>query len=76
MRVLRAVGAYVLSKGVISRGWYAILTGIAMIYAVLVIAPASDTDPAAPFVAVALAVTGIACIERGVRLERRRRRPQ
>lgn len=72
MRVLRTVGAALLSKGVISRGWYAVLTGIAMLYAALSIASAAETDPAAPFVVLALAVAGLWSIERGWRLEFRR----
>ncbi len=44
-----------------------------MLYAVLVIAPAAETDPAAPFVAILLAIAGIWSIERGVRLEFHRR---
>jgi hypothetical protein len=74
MTVLRTLAAALLSKGVISRGWYAILTGLAMLYVVWVISPVAGDDPAVPFVAVALAVTGVWSIERGVRLERGRSR--
>ncbi len=73
MRFLRTIGATLMSKGVISRGWYAVLTGLAMLYAVVVIAPATGTDPAAPYVAILLAIAGIWSVERGARLEFRRR---
>jgi len=77
MRTVRALTAAVLSKGVISPGWYAILTGLAMIYvAYLLGTVGGDVDPAAPYVALGLGVGGVAVLERGVREElRRRQRP-
>jgi hypothetical protein len=45
-----------------------------MLYVAWLIAPASDTDWAVPFVVFALAITGVWSIERGFRLERQRRR--
>jgi protein-S-isoprenylcysteine O-methyltransferase Ste14 len=68
MTVMRAL----LSRGVISPGWYAILTGLAMLYVVWLIAPVAHTDRAIPVVAVVLAITGIWSIERGLRSQLRR----
>jgi len=73
MAVLRDLARALLSKGVISRGWYAILTGVAMLFVVWLIAPVADTDPAVPVVALVLAVAGIWNIERGLRSEYQRR---
>ncbi len=73
MAALRNLAAALLSKGVISRGWYSILTGVAMLYVVVAIAPQAATDHAVPFAAVALALTGVWCIERGLRSEYQRR---
>jgi O-antigen/teichoic acid export membrane protein len=72
--VLRTIRATLLSKAVPSPGRYSIWTGLAMLYVVWLIAPASDTDWAVPFVVFALAITGVWSIERGFRLERQRRR--
>ena len=69
MAVLRDLARALLSKGVISRGWYAILTGLAMLFVVWLIAAIADTDPAAPVVAVVLTLTGIWSIGRGLRSE-------
>jgi DMSO reductase anchor subunit len=73
MNALRDIASAVLSKGVISRGWYSILTGIAMLFVVWLIVPVRDTDPAVPFVAAALAVTGIWSLGRGLLFQYRRR---
>jgi glucose dehydrogenase len=73
MRLAGKIAAAVMSKGVISRGWYSVLTGVAMLLAVWLIAPTSDSDPAVPFVALVLALTGIWNIERGLRAEYQRR---
>jgi hypothetical protein len=62
-----------LAKGQIGAAWYAILTGIVMLYLAYVLSPAGDTDPAAPYVAGAMAVTGSWCLVRGcLRLRRDR----
>jgi hypothetical protein len=74
MAVLRTIRATLLSKAVPSPGRYSIWTGLAMLYVAWLIAPASDTDWAVPFVALALAITGVWSIERGFGLERQRRR--
>jgi hypothetical protein len=74
MVTLRKAFAALLSLGVPSPGWYAILTGCALILVARALGYAADTDPAAPYVAVVLAVTGVWQLERGVRAELRRRR--
>ena len=74
LRVRRVVTAAV-SKGTLSPGCYAVLTGVAMLYVVWVITPHADTDQAIPFVAVALTALGLWNLGRGVWLERNRRRP-
>lgn len=74
MVTLRKAFAALLSLGVPSPGWYAILTGCALILVAKALGSVADTDPAAPYVAVVLAVTGVWQLERGVRAELRRRR--
>ncbi len=74
MPVLRKFAATVMSKGLISRGWYSILTGVAMLYVVWLLGPAYDTDTVAPFVGLSLAITGMWCLQRGIRFEARRHR--
>jgi hypothetical protein len=64
----------VLSRGRISRGWYSILTGVAMLYVAWVLGSVSATDAAAPLVGLVLAITGIWCLGRGILLEVRRHR--
>ena len=73
MANLRAAAASLMSRGAISRGWSSILTGVAMLFVAYGIGSVSDDDPAAPFVAVGLAVTGLWQLERGLRAEFRRR---
>ena len=74
MQVLRRFAATVMSTGVISRGWYSILTGVAMLYVVWLLRPAYGTDTAAPFVGLGLGITGIWCLVRGLLFEARRHR--
>jgi hypothetical protein len=73
MATLRTVVAALMSKGVISAGWYSILTGLALLYVAYTLASVSDSDPAAPYVAVLFAVAGVWQLWRGVRLEFRRK---
>ncbi len=63
--------AHLLSMGVISRGWYAILTGVAMLYLAwgLWTAAAGD-DAAVPYVSVGLALVGVWSLVRGIVMER------
>ena len=63
-----------LSRGVISAGWYAILTGGAMLYVASAIGSAVGNDQAAVPVALVLAITGVWQLERGLRAEFQRRR--
>jgi hypothetical protein len=74
MTSLRRCAAACLSRGVISRGWDSILTGLALIYVAWLLLTAYDADAAAPFVGVVLAVLGIRCLDRGIRAEARRHR--
>ena len=62
-----------MSTGVLSAGWYAVLTGLALLYVVYALSSVSRDDAAAPFVAVALAVAGVWQLERGIRAEFQRR---
>jgi peptidoglycan/LPS O-acetylase OafA/YrhL len=67
-----------MGKGVLSRGWYAILTGLVMLFVAYLLAPVGHDDPAAPLVAIAFALLGAWTLWRGVREELRRhavRRP-
>ena len=59
--------------GVLSAGWYSILTGLALLYVSYVLGSVSGDDAAAPFVAVAFVVMGAWQLERGVRAEFQRR---
>ena len=60
--------------GVLSAGWYSILTGGALLYLAYVLGTVSwSADRAAPFVAAACAVTGVWQLIRGLRAEFRRR---
>ena len=61
-----------MSTGVISAGWYAVLTGVALLVVAYLLGSVSG-DAAAPFVAVGLAVTGVWQLERGLRAEFQRR---
>lgn len=61
-----------MSTGVLSAGWYSVLTGLALMYLAYVLGSVRG-DAAAPFVAVALVVTGAWQLERGLRAEFQRR---
>jgi hypothetical protein len=61
-----------MSTGVLSAGWYSVLTGLALLYVAYLLGSGSG-DAAAPFVAVALAVAGVWQLERGLRSEFQRR---
>jgi DMSO reductase anchor subunit len=73
MNALRRLAAALLSKGVISSGWDSVLTGVAMLAVVLLLAQGNDGDSVTIIVAIVLAVTGVWCIERGLRSEYQRR---
>ena len=70
---IRALLARLLSWGVPSEGWYAVLTGLALLVAARMTGSAADTDPAAPYVTVVLVLAGAWQVERGLRAELRRR---
>jgi hypothetical protein len=74
MTTMRAIASALMSKGVISRGWNSILTGVALLYVAYLLRGVGDTDSAAPFVAVALGVAGVWMTARGIWSEFRRRR--
>jgi hypothetical protein len=74
MQVLRRLATTVMSTGRISRGWYSLLTGVAMLYVAWLLGSVHATDDAAPFVGLVLGITGIGCLGRGILLEVRRHR--
>lgn len=74
MGFLRAAASRLISTGLLSAGWYAVLTGLALLYAAFMVGSVpGDDDAAAMFVAVALAVTGVWQLESGLRAEFQRR---
>jgi hypothetical protein len=73
MASVRAAVTRLMSVGALSAGWYSLLTGAAMLYLAYLLGTAAGDDPAAPYVAIVLAVTGIWQVERGVRAELRQR---
>jgi len=66
MSQLREYLLTLMSRGVISPGWYSIWTGVAMLFVVYSLRTATD-DPAVPYVGLVLAITGVWCLERGYR---------
>jgi len=72
MKFARAVASRLMSFGVVSPGWYSVLTGVAMLYVALLLGTVSG-DAAAAYVAVALVLTGVWQLERGLRAEFQRR---
>ena len=63
-----------MAMGVLSAGWYLILTGAVLLYVAYLLGSVSwDVDRAAPVVAIGLAVAGLWQLERGVRAEFQRR---
>ncbi len=63
-----------MAVGVLSAGWYSILTGMVLLYLAYVLGRIPwDVDRAAPFVSVAFAVTGLWQLTRGLRAEFQRR---
>ncbi len=70
MRLLRAAASRLMSVGVLSAGWYAILTGLTLLYVAYLLGSVSPGDDgAAPFVALMLGITGVWQLERGLRAE-------
>jgi len=69
MTTLRTLVSALLSKGVLSAGWYSILTGLVLMIVGVALASVSHDDPAAGVVGVFLFLTGLWQLERGVRSE-------
>lgn len=75
MSTIRDLAAALLSKGVISPGWYSILTGLALLLVGVGLASISlSADPVAGVVGLVFLLAGLWQLERGVRSELRRRR--
>ena len=72
MATSRARGTILLGRGVISAGWYSILTGVAMLVVAHLLFSVREDDRAAGAVAVVLLVTGAWQLQRGLRAELRR----
>ena len=73
MTTLRRIASALMSKGVISAGWYSILTGLALLYVTSALGSVADSDSAAPYVAVLFGLAGVWQLERGVRLQFQRK---
>jgi hypothetical protein len=73
MTTVRGVAAALLSWGVLSAGWYSILTGLALISLGLALASVARDDPMAGVVGVASFLAGAWKLERGLRAEFQRR---
>lgn len=73
MATLRRLAASLLSKGVISSGWYSILTGLALLVVGWALASSSGDDRAAGVVSVVAFLAGVWQLERGLRSEFQRR---
>jgi len=75
MRTLRKLASAVLSRGMLSAGWYSILTGLVLLVVGLALASVSRDDPAAGVVGVVSFLAGAWQLERGLRSEFQRRPP-
>jgi tetrahydromethanopterin S-methyltransferase subunit C len=73
MTTLRTLASTLLSKGVLSAGWYSILTGLVLLVVGVSLASGSRDDPAAGVVGVILFLLGAWQLERGLRSEFQRR---
>lgn len=74
MRFLSAAASRLMAKGLLSAGWYSILTGLVLLYLAYVLGRIPwDVDRAATFVSVAFAATGVWQLTRGLRAEFQRR---
>ena len=73
MTTFRKLASRLLSVGVISAGWYSVLTGSALLVVGVALASTSPSDdPAAPVVGVLFVLAGVWQVERGLRSEFRR----
>jgi len=74
VKVLRAAAAHLMTIGVLSDGWYAMLTGVALlVLAYLLGGVPWDVDPAATLVGMAFLAVGLWQLTRGLRAEFPRR---
>lgn len=74
VKSLRAAASRLMTVGLLSDGWYSILTGLALLFLAYVLGGVSwDTDPAANLVTIAFLVIGSWHLTRGIRAEVRRR---
>ena len=73
MTTWRKLPSALLSRGVISAGWYAILTGLALLVVGLALASVAGDDTAAGVVGVACFAGAWWQLERGLRSEFQRR---
>jgi len=73
MTTLRKFASALLSKGVLSAGWYTILTGVVLLVVGLALASVSRDDPAAAVVGVVFFLAAAWQLERGLRSESQRR---
>lgn len=72
---VRTAGARLMSTGVPGPGWYRILTGVVLLLLACLLGSGVE-DPAAPFVAVGLAVVGVQQLGAGMgSVAQRRGRP-
>ena len=76
MTTWRTLASALLSRGVLSAGWYSILTGLVLLILGLALASVSRDDPAAGVVGVVSFLAGAWQLERGLRSEFQRRRPR
>jgi hypothetical protein len=73
MTPMRARASRLLSKGVLSAGWYSILTGLTLLILALALASVSSDDHAAGPVALVVFLAAAWQVERGLRSEFQRR---
>lgn len=74
VKSLSAAASRAMAVGVLSAGWYSILTGAVLLWLAYVLGMTPwDVDRAAPFVSVAFAAMGLWQLKRGLRAEFERR---
>ncbi len=69
---LRAIASALFSRGAIGAGWYAILTGAALLSGAELLASVGDSDREAPYVTPALFLLGLWQLGKGAQLLSRR----
>lgn len=74
MKFLSAAASRLMARGVLSAGWYSILTGLVLLLLSYLLGDVPwDLDPAAKLVAMAFLVIGLWQLTRGLRAEFQRR---